>query len=109
MRCISRSKTEGSVYAWRRTRSGSTILVTSSMSFSYVGFEVGAHALQDFFQGIDFRFRQAVERELVEALHFRPDLLEHLLAACGEGEARDAHVVLVGQALEPARLLHAVN
>src|SRR3982751_3512120 len=109
MRCISRSKTEGSVYAWRRTRSGSTILDTSSMGFSYIGFEVGAHALQDFLQGIDFRLRQAVERQLIEPLHFGPDPVEHLFAACSEGEARNAHVFLVGQALEPAGFLHAVD
>src|SRR6185503_10821256 len=106
MRCISRSKIAGSVYASRRTRSGSTTFDRSSMGLSYVVFQVGAHALQGLPQGIDLALRQAVERQVVEALHFRPDALERLPAGGGEDEARDAHVFGVGQSLEPARVLH---
>src|SRR6185503_13724824 len=111
MFCISRLKMPGSVYSSRRTRSGSTILDRSSrsMGLSYVGFQVGAHALQDLSQGIDLALRQAVERKRVQPLHLGPDALEHPPAARGEREARDAHVLLVRQALPPARFLHPVD
>src|SRR5262245_63852347 len=107
MRCISTSKMAGSVYASRRTRSGSTILLSSSMGLSYVVFEVAAHLAEDLLQRLDLGSRQAGQRQVVEPLHFGPDALEHLPAGGGQRQARDAHVLLVRQALDTAGILHA--
>src|SRR3954469_7981548 len=104
MRCISRSKISALVYASRRTRSGSTILLISgmasrSMGFSsngYVVFQVGAHALQGLVQLLDLGLRQSGEGELVQPLHRGPYLLEQLAPRWGELQPRHAQVLAVG-------------
>ena len=48
-------------------------------------------------------------REFVQAFHRRPDALEHALARRGEREARDAQVIGIGEAREPAGFFHPVD